>query len=141
MKLKINLLVPILENTNTPNKYSKAYLSLNNVFQIEDRHNYKFDVLIMEQYQRLTYKYGDFINKIPLTVIEKYYNVHQAELNKHCFIMYGEHELADLTVIEIYTKLEDFFNSCFSLACRIADLYNLEVKLNNPNNNDKQEFF
>lgn len=129
----------ILDSPPTMNKYSKSFLNLKNVLDLEKRNNYTFkDDSVYTKYNYLEKKYSNFLNKIPLVVIERYFNDHKEDHNKFIYLEYIEEELTDLKIMELYQKLELFFEDCFSLACLIADLYNFEVKFNesDESNND-----
>lgn len=145
MKLKLNLLIPILENTPSASKYSKAFLNLKNVFRLEERNNYTFeDPLVYEEFKQLEKKYNNFISNIPLVVIERYFNDKKEDVNKHAFLIYQENELSEIRIMELFKMLEDFYADCFQLASIIADLYNIEVKLNkhkSKESEESQEFF
>lgn len=138
MKLKLNLLLNVLENPTSSNKYSKSYLNLKNVMDLEKRGEYKFnDTSVIDKFDKIEKSYLDFINKIPLNVVERYFNDNHENPNKHAYLEYNDNELSDIKIMEIYNKLELFFQDCFSLACLIADLYNFEVKFNEGENKNK----
>jgi len=142
MKLKLNLLIPILDNQNTTQKYSKAYLNLKNVLDLEKRAKYTFkDKTIYSQFEKIESRFKNFINGVPLVVIERYFNDNKENTRKFIYLEYGEKEVTDLKIMELYNKLEEFFQDCFALACLIGDLYNFEVKFNNDSSNDDSELF
>jgi hypothetical protein len=135
MKLKLNLLIPILENVSSSNRYSKAYLNLKNVISLENRADYKFkDQEVYTKFQNLEKKFNNFLCDIPLIVVEKYFNDNKEDHNKFIYLEYKDEELTDLKIMELYNELETYFQECFTLACLIADLYNFEVKFNETNN-------
>lgn len=141
MKLKLNLLLNILDNPPTANKYSKSFLNLKNVLDLEKRNNYIFkDPSVYSSFKNLKKKYDRFMSHIPLVVVERYFNDHKEDQNKFIYLEYQNHELSDLKIMELFNELEIFFEECFSLACLIADLYNFEVKFNesDESNNDNQ---
>jgi len=136
MKLKLNLLIPILENQPSTNKYSKAFLNLKNTFELEMENGYEFPKNMLDKFDKLEKKYLDFNNTIPLIVVEKYYQVNSQDLDSYIFLEYRGKEFQDNTkIIELFSELEEYFNNCFKLACQIVDLYNLEVKLNDKHEN------
>lgn len=120
----------ILDNSNVANKYSKAYLNLKNVIELEKKENAKFDKSIIDSFNELSKKYNSFINKVPLRVVETYFRKYAEDLEYYVYLEYEGNEVSDFKIIDIYIKLEDFFSECFELACMIADFYNLEIKLN-----------
>lgn len=137
MQLKLSLLGLILENSNTTNKYSKAYLNLKNVFDLENKEDFEFTKDFIKKFKELSLKYDSFINNIPLEVIEKYYNLHIDNLEKYIYIEYRGFELEEYKTIDLGIELEDFYKQIFSLACEIANYYNLEVKLNNKSQDNR----
>ncbi|MHA1381434.1 MAG: hypothetical protein ACTSRG_23955 [Candidatus Helarchaeota archaeon] len=142
MRLKYNLLIPILNNDSHPQKYSRAYMNLKNVLELEHEEEQQKGKKILskeieDQFKFLETKYKNFLNKIPLIVIEKYFLLHKDELNKYVSLRYKELELSDLQVVELFEKFEEYFNKCFNIACRIADLYNIEIKLNENKESQK----
>jgi len=139
MKLKLGLLSLILDNSNTPNKYTRAFLNLKNVFELEEKENFKFDKELIKKFNNIKEKNKNFQNEIPLKIIEKYYILQNDQLDEYIFIRYNGNEIADLRIIDLYVLLEDFFQEIFSLACEIADFYNLEIKIND-NSQRKNEF-
>jgi len=130
MKLKLSLLSDILNNANTPNKYSKAFLAIKNVIDLELKESEsELTKQILDNFTEIEKSYYNFINNIPLKIIERYYINYANELSKYPYIEYEGNELAEYKVIDIYNWLEDFFEKIFALSCEIADLYNIEVKL------------
>jgi len=138
MKLKLGLLGLIIDNVTTHNKYTKAFLNLKTVFELEQNENFKFSKEFKLKFEGLKRQYLNFDNDIPLQVIEKYYFLNFENLNKYVYVEYNGNELSDTKIIDLYLKLENYFNEVFALACEIADYYNLEVKL--KSDNQKQEF-
>lgn len=130
MKLKTNLLFSVLKVPESTTKYSQSYLNLQNVFEIEDKEGFEFPSHIIEDFDKLTKKYNNFINEVPLKIVERYYMQYRNNFNKFVFFEFNEKEVTDLTIIELYSMLESFFDSCFNLACQIAKYYNLEIKIN-----------
>lgn len=138
MRLKLNLLIPILDNSSGINKYSRAFINLKNVLDLEDRAKYKFkDKNVYSKFKELEKKYNDFINKIPLIVIERYYNDNRENTKKFINFEYQENEISDIRIMELYNSLEIFYSDAFSLACLIADLYNFEVKFNETSGDEE----
>lgn len=135
MKLKSSLLYMILENSFASNRYSRAYLNLKNVIALEESEKHKFTKNVYDQFEELTKKFNDFNNEIPLIVIERYYQDYKDKPNKYCNLLFGKNqkELLDLQIMDLYLLLEDFFQECFQLACVIASMYNLEIKINSGN--------
>ncbi|MFW6173087.1 MAG: hypothetical protein ACOC5T_05025 [Elusimicrobiota bacterium] len=129
MKLKQGLLYMILDNPNSPNKYSKAFLNLKNVFELEKKENFKFSPEICEKFTKIEEKYLSFINNIPLKVIETYFTIYSNDLEHYIYLDYQGSEVSDLKIIDLFIKLEQYYEEIFALACEIANFYNLEIKL------------
>ena len=140
MKLKLTLLSLILQNDPVPNKYSRSYLNLKNVMELEQNSDFKFHQEILDKYKIISDKYQNFLCNIPLIVIEQYYINNKENPNKFVFLEYKEKELTDLKVIEVFEYLENYFEDVFQLACLIADMYNLEVKMNKSQSSASTDF-
>ena len=142
MKLKLNLLIPILDNQNSTQKYSRAYLNLKNVLELEKKAKYKFkDKSIYSDFEILEKQFNDFISGVPLVVIERYFNDNKENTNKYIYLEYEDSEVNDLKIMELFNKLEEFYQKCFTLACSIGNLYNFEIKYNSDDDNDNSELF
>ncbi|MHA1381177.1 MAG: hypothetical protein ACTSRG_22645 [Candidatus Helarchaeota archaeon] len=149
-KLILNLLIPILNNDPHPQKYSRAYLNLKNVMDLErEDEQIKGKKILSESigkdFKDIEYLYKSFLGDVPLIILEKYYLQYKDELNKHVHLRYKDSELSEIQIVEVFEKFEEYFNKCFSVACKIADLYNIEVKLNENKaqemKNNKNKYF
>lgn len=105
------------------------------MFDLEKEEGFKFPDTFEKNYSNITQKYNCFLSEIPLLIIERYYIEHKANLNKYVMLEYQDKELQDIKIIELYNYLEEFYNEIFFLATRIANYYNLEIKIGNQNNN------
>ena len=142
MRLKVNLLIDILNNVPTKNKYSKAFLNLKNVFELEEKEKFVFSKSIIEQFNELSKRYNSFLDNIPLIIIERYYNTKSDQLTSYVILEFNNNELnSDLQIMNLFQELELFFEECFNLAVQIASLYNIEVKLNKRGEEETGEFF
>lgn len=130
MKLKSSLLYQVLDNHFSINRYSKAYINLKNVIDLETQEKHKLSKSILNNFEELTKQYKNFTKGIPLIIIERYYNDHKEKLNKYCHLTYKKSELSEIQIMDLFIQLEEYFNLCFSLAVQIASLYNLEIKIN-----------
>lgn len=121
----------ILSNPQADNRYSKSFLNLKNVFELEEKEDgFNFPKEIIVSYNYLLKKYNSFLSNIPLIVIERYFAENKENMNKFVYLEFEDSELTDIKISELFYKLEGFFNKIFDLACVIANYYNLEVKLN-----------
>lgn len=127
MKLKTTMLITILQNVDASNKYSKSFLNLKNVIEL-DKEDIKKDYV--KKFNKIEKEYNKFLNNIPLSVIEKYLSLFKGDLNDFCYILYDGFEISGYTAIELYNLLEMFYSKLFFLASKIANYYNLEIKLN-----------
>lgn len=139
MKLKSSLLYMILENPKTHNRYSKCFLNLKNVLMLEQEENFQFSEDILEKFDELEKKYNEFLRGIPLEVCELYLFDNIEDKNKYITILYQDLNTT-IKVIELYIMLENFFKEVYSLTCLVANLYNLEVKINNSSNSNEEIF-
>lgn len=139
MKLKSSLLYMILENPKTQNRYSKCFQNLKNVLMLEQEENFTFDESITSAFKKLEDKYNDFLDGVPLEVCELYLFDNIESKNKYITIIYDPHNTT-IKVIELYIALEEFFKEVYSLTCLVANLYNLEVKINNTSNSNESIF-
>lgn len=139
MRLKQSLLFSILENINSNNKYSKAYLNLKNVIELEKKEKDFKDQELIEDFEKITKNYNEFINGIPLVVVEKFYFENNARSDDYLYLEYNEQDFS-LIAMEIFNRLELFFSEVFELACRIANFYNLEIKLGNNNSGSENKY-
>lgn len=137
MKLKSSLLFTILENPQSPNRYSKVFTSLENVFKLEKEES---DSVITDEFKKrfnkIKKQYNNFHKNIPLIVVERYFMNHRDTMNKFVYLEYQNNEMTDLKISELFFDLEQFFNEVFQLACELANYYNLEIKLNKPSDSD-----
>jgi len=134
MKLKEQLIFEIMTIDNfLSDKYSKSYINLKTLFEIED----DIDKDLKKQFNQIEAEYLDFLDGFPLEIIEIYYYRNKEYLNKYLNINYKNLEsYAKYRVSDVYMKLELFYNRIFLIASKIANLYNLEVKVNQNKNND-----
>jgi len=131
----------VLENSIASNRYTKAFLNVENVMALEEKDKaFQFPQNVLDSFKELKKKYDSFLAGIPLIIIERYYFEHAQDMNKYVYLEYDDNELDELKIIELYSILEDFHNKVFELACEIADLYNLEIKLNAGSNNSNSSY-
>lgn len=138
MKLKENLLGEIFARVFMQNKYSKSYINIKNVFELEKQEKFNMPNYLIKDFQVLEMKYNSFINNIPLLVIEKYFYENYDNLDKYIFIEFEGNEIQSIKVINLYFELENYYNELFALASKIANFYNIEVKINKNAINDKE---
>lgn len=138
--LKKNFLFSIFSlQDGQPFKYSKAYLNLKSVIELEEQDGYKLPNSLLEKFISIQSRYKLFLEEIPLSVIEKFYHKNLDDLNKHIYISYEDKEINEIRIVELFVKLEDYFNEIYSLASLIANFYNIEVKINKNATGGKNE--
>ena len=130
MKLKQSLLYMIINNALITKRYSQAYHNIRMVVELEEKEDKRLIEMFKKELTELDKLYKDFKNGIPLEVIEAYYITHSANLNEFLYIEFQDKELYDIKVIDLYMDLENFYNKCYVIAVRIANYYNLEIKVN-----------
>lgn len=131
MNLKHNFLYGIFTlQDGVANKYSKAYLNLKAVMDLEEQEKYKMSKSLKDDFINIKEKYISFLEEIPLAIIEKYFYMNLDDLNKFIYISYKEKEIYSISVIELYMELEEFYNEIFKLGSLIANFYNIEIKIN-----------
>jgi len=145
-RLKTNLLIDILAyDSSALFKYSKCLLNIKTLFEIEKTEGYIFPQNYYEIYNSILEKEKDFLNGIPLLIVEKYFYNKIQHLNGYVSISYYtknendeniEHNI-NMTVNDLYLLLEDFFNKIFLLASLLANYYNLEIKVNDTSVKNK----
>jgi len=138
LQLKTNLLIDILSNSITENKYSKSLLNLKAVYKIEKSEQNEHDKaneIIDEAYNKIISKENNFLNNVPLNIIEKNYSLRKDNLNNYIYIDYKGNEI-NIKVSELFSLLENYFQEMFILASLMANFYNLEIKINNQDNNE-----
>ena len=127
------MLLNILQNVDSSNKYSKSYLNMKNVIELEkDEIKPEF----IDEFLNIDKEYHNFINGIPLVVVEKYVMLSRLNINDICYILFEGKEITEYSIIELHNFLEEFYAKIFFLASKIADYYNLEVKLNKGTERD-----
>lgn len=144
--LKKNLLIDILAYDNaTPLKYSKCLLNLKTIFEIEKQESFKYPDYFYKIFNELREKEKNFINNIPLLIVEKYFYAKNQNLNGFVSISYLipnekgeniEHNL-NMSSNDLYLILEDYFSKIFMLASLMANYYNLEIKVNDTATKNK----
>ena len=128
----------ILEYPMGQNRYSRSFLNLKSVIELEQKEeDFNLPKEMIKEYEQIEKQFYNFINNIPLTVVERYYNEHKENMNKYVYLEYNENELSELKISELLYKLEEYFMVIYNLAVNIASYYNIEIKLN-INKSDKE---
>ena len=119
------------------NKYSKSYNNLRIVIDLESTDKQKISKELSDEFKTLSKKYNDFIDGVPLRIIELYFYNNIKDMSFYPYIEYKNDITIDsVKVIELYELLENFFDDVFSLSSKIANYYNMEMKLNVANDED-----
>jgi hypothetical protein len=145
-KLKLNLLIDILSYDNASAfKYSKCLLNIKTLWEIEKSEGFNFTPFFVQIYNEIVEKEHEFMNKIPLLIVEKYYYSKITNLNGYVSINYfvknddgdDEDRILNIPVNDLYLELEAYFNKIFLLASLFANYYNLEIKINDTATKNK----
>ena len=135
LRLKENLLIDILSPHNITLKYSKSLLNLKTLMIIEKKDNFVFPDEIYNLYKEIIKVEDNFLNGIPLRIVEKYYFMKSDKLNSYINIEYGEYQI-NKRVSEIYILLEEYYSKLYLIGSLIGNYYNIEIKVNTDSNND-----
>jgi hypothetical protein len=135
LRLKENLLIDILNPHQIFMKYSKSLLDLKTLMSIELKENFKFPKEILDLYNDIISVENDFINGIPLRIIEKYYFMKAEKLNSFVNIEYNNFQI-NMRISELYVILEEFYSKLYLIASLIGNYYNIEIKVNTESNNE-----
>lgn len=133
LELKKNLFIEIF-NPNLKDKYSKSLLNLKTIIDLEKSENFKIPQFIEEKLKIIFNKENNFINDIPLSIIEYYFNKKIDNLNSYVNIQYKDFEL-NIKANELYLLLEKYYSDIFLVSSQLAIYYNLEIKIKDENEN------
>ena len=136
LKLKTNLLIEILSPTGAIKSYSKCLLNLNTIIRLEKEEKFKIPQTILDLFENIKIKEDNFINGIPLNILEREFYKKIDNMKGYISINHLEHEL-NKPVSEIFILLEKFYNEMFLIASLLANYYNLEIKINQKNNDSE----
>lgn len=135
LQLKKNLLIDILNPNNITNKYYKSLLNIKTIFEIEKEEGFKIPEFINNMFNEIKDKEHNFINDIPLQIVEYYFLKKVQSPNSYVYILYQEKEI-NIKTNELFLLLENFYSKIFLIASLIANYYNLEIKINNNSKDD-----
>lgn len=136
LRLKENLLIDILSPHNLTTKYSKSLLNLKTLMELEMKEtDFKIPVEIQNMYNSIVERENKFISGIPLKIIEKYYFMKSDKMNSYINIEYLEEQL-NIRCNEVFMILEEYYSEMYLLASIFGNYYNLEIKINQPQNNE-----
>lgn len=137
LRLRQNLLIDVI-NPVEINKYSKSLLNLKTLFYIEQKEGFQFPKNILEIYNEILEKEDNFLNEIPLLIIEKQYYRKASNINGYVSIYMSNQRELNLEVAELFILLEAYYSKMFLLASLVANYYSIEVKINDKK---KDEIF
>lgn len=128
-KLRLNLLIDIL-NPMDVNKYSKSLLNIKTIFYVEEKEKFVFPQNILDLYAEVIEKEDNFLNNIPLLIVEKQYYRKSDNINGYVSIYMENQRELNIPVSELFILLEKYYAKMFLLASLLANYYNLEIKIN-----------
>jgi len=135
--LRLTLLGEIIGSASViQNKYSMAYNNLSAVIELErnDNKDKLPDTLFkeFETIKQITNNLSNETKNIPFLILEQYYFRNYRDLNREIYIEW-KNVAFEMKIKELFLLLEKFFNKIYMLAVKIADYYNLELKLKKTN--------
>jgi len=135
--LRLTLLGEIIGSASIiQNKYSVAYNNLSAVIELErnDSKDKLPDTLFeeFEAIKQITNNLSNETKDIPFLILEQYYFRNYRDLNREIYIEW-KNVAFEMKIKELFLLLEKFFNKIYMLAVKIADYYNLELKLKKTN--------
>jgi len=135
--LRLTLLGEIIGSASIiQNKYSIAYNNLSAVIELErnDNKDKLPDTLFkeFETIKQITNNLSTETKDIPFLILEQYYFRNYRDLNREIYIEW-KNVAFEMKIKELFLLLEKFFNKIYMLAVKIADYYNLELKLKKTN--------
>lgn len=134
IKLKENLLSEIFA-PNQIDKYSKSVLNLKTLIELEQKEEFELPKELLNRIKEILKKEDNFLNNIPLKIVEYYFNLKISNINSFINIIYKNYELS-IKTNELLIILEDYYNQIFLVSSMLANYYNLEIKINTESNND-----
>jgi len=134
LDLKKNLFIEIF-SPNPSNKYSKSLLNLKTIVELEEKEKFKIPENVLLKIEDLKKKEDEFIEGIPLNIIEHYFSQKSSNFNSYINCMFKDKEI-NIKVNELYILLEDFYKEIFLVASLLATYYNLEIKITGESNDD-----
>lgn len=105
------------------------------VVDLEKKEHYDLPEEYQNEFDEICKRETNFLNNIPLKIIEEFFYQKAQNMNGYVFVLYGKYQI-NMKVSELYLELETFYNEIFSLAGRMAHLYNLETKTQAETHND-----
>lgn len=120
-----------MSNNQSTKKYTKSMLNLKTLIDLEKMSKFKLNGDNLKEYEELLQLELSFIGGIPLKVIEIHFYNNANNLNSYPYIEYEDVDIDNVRAIDMYILLEEFFERIFGLVTIVADLYNLEIKINN----------
>lgn len=134
IKLKENLLSEIFA-PNQIDKYSKSVLNLKTLIDLEQKDDFEIPKDLLDRINTILERENDFLEHIPLKIIEHYFNLKISNINSYINIIYKKNELS-IKTNELLIILEQYYNEIFMVSMILANYYNLEIKINTASNND-----
>jgi len=134
IRLKENLLSEIFA-PEIHTKYSKSVLNLKTIIQLEKKDEFIIPDDILDKINKILEREHNFLENIPLKIIEHYFNLKISNINSYINIIYKNEELS-IKTNELLLELEIFYTEIFMVSSLLANYYNLEIKINTASNND-----
>lgn len=118
-------------NNDSSEKFSKSFLMLKTLIDIENREGKALDTDIQDRYNEIKYLYNDFYKGFPLIIIEKALKPKLENFNpeKYVYMEYNGNMINE-NIKNLILKLEDFYDRIFFIAVVIGSYYNIESRTN-----------
>ena len=132
--LRINLLSGIISSSGVhQSKYSNCYNELKAIIELEKKEKDKDKIpkSFFEEFDEITKSINNLSEKtegVPLLILEQYFLRNSNDLKRYVYIEYDEVKI-DMMTGDLYLILEEFYVKIYLLAVKIADFYNIDIKL------------
>lgn len=132
--LRINLLSGIISSSGVhQSKYSNCYNELKAIIELEKKEKDKDKIpkSFFEEFEEITGSINNLSERtegVPLLILEQYFLRNSNDLKKYVYIEYDEVKI-DMMTGDLYLILEEFYVKIYLLAVKIADFYNIDIKL------------
>lgn len=141
IEIKQRLLHDILNSKGVfYHKYTNSYHAMRNILDLEFKEDKEVNKKIKPIFDKITNKYVDFYKGISLTIMEQFFMRNNKDLGRFIPIEFNDEDYGEISAMNLYVMLEDFFNEIFNLAVMVANLYSYEIKFNeiskNANNSE-----
>lgn len=115
----------IIASNDQYKKYSKCFMNMKNIFVLEG--SQIKDENIIEHYKDLLRLFNDFHDGVPLRIMEENFYRYITDFKKIYVPYHNAKQRKEISIEELYLKLEEFYDRVFFIAVSIADKYSYEI--------------